>query len=200
MFNMIANVAKSVFNIFGNAKTITLQPTNMYTTGYNLQNIVISSSYGEFAIPNINTNVLMLPVNNSPKAYTAIGYIQSLPENTPISITYGESAKCSDNWAIVWNNTGLHANKLDNANYLATLISGEWVNYLMLNRIHELENMISEINSNYTTLVAWSKTVQSGSSAGVTQTQLSTPGTLSQDTTYMANDNDLLNDNATVVP
>lgn len=200
MFNMIANVAKSIFTNFGTRKVVTLQPTNMGTTGYNLQNITVSAPYGEFAMPHINTNVLMIPVNNSSKAYAAIGHVQSLPQNTPISLTYGESCKCSDNWAIIWNNTGLHANKLDNTAYLATLISGEWVNYLMLNRIKELENMIAEINSNYITLVAWSKTVQSGSSAGVTQTQLTIPTTLSQDTEYMSNENDLLNDNATVVP
>ena len=211
LINMLTNVIKGGFVTFNNRKFASLQNTNLYTTGNTNVNIQMVTPYGYFGIPKANANTCMIPINDSPKGYVSIGFLGSLPVSSPISITDGEFAFASDNWALTWNNTGLNANKLDNPSYFATLISGQWVNYLMLNRITEIENIINEINTNYTTLVNIFNVhvhtgVQTGggtsgpSSTPLTQTDLPIPTTLSDDTTYINNENDLLNDNAIIEP
>lgn len=211
LINMMVNVLKATFTLFKGRKSVTLQNTNIYTTGNNFSSIQMLTPYGYFGIPNNNANNCIIPLNESAKAYISIGFLNTLPESTPISITTGEFCYASNNWALVWNNDGLRANKLDDNTYSATLISGEWVNYFMLNRINEIQNMINQINANYTTLLAtFNAHIHSGVTTGtstsgsptttLSQTNLPTPATLGQDTTYIDNENDLLNDNAVSVP
>lgn len=219
LVNVIGNIVKAIFTSSTTRKSVTLQANNIYTTGYQLQKFYMATPYGYFGIPKANANGVFIPINGSAKALTNVGFINSLPANSPIDISDGEFAYASDNWALVWNNDGLRANKLDNDLYSATLISGEWVNYLMSNRITEIENMISQINANYTTLVndfnSHTHLYIPGPGPGTTptgpasasvppitlaQTALPVPGTLAADQGYINAENDLLNDNATVVP
>lgn len=211
IINMLTNVVKGIFVTLEDRKTVSLQNNNLYTTGNNNVNIKMVTPYGYFCIPKKNANNCMIPINDSPKGYVNIGFINSLSISTPINITDGEFVFASDNWALTWNNDGLNANKLDNSNYFATLISGQWVNYLMLNRITEIENMINEINNNYTTLKnTFNAHIHSGVQTGggnsgtstfsLAQTNLPIPATLNDDTNYINNENDLLNDNAIETP
>src|ERR1700677_2515958 len=156
--NLITTIVKAAFNVFSGRQVIQAQVNNAYTTGYTINNILMTTPYGMYALPNDNTNATLIPINGSPKALQCIGFTQSLPSNSQLSnnIAQGEFAFASDGWAILWNNDGLRANALNLPSYptySATMISGEWVNYLLLNRIQEIENIISEVNANYLTLL-----------------------------------------------
>lgn len=199
--NLIVTVIQSLFTTYNGRKITGIQGNSAYSTGYQLSYINMIAPYGMFALPNKNTNAVIVPINGSPKSMQCIGYIQSLPNNTPINMTTGEFCYTSDNWALVWNNDGLRANKLDNAGYLATLPSGDWMNYLLLNRINEISNVITEMNVNINNLITWAAAVTTVTGVPpLVQSNLTVPATLSQDTTYINNQNDLLNNNAAIVP
>ena len=207
LLTTISNVINSTWLTWKNRKVISMQCNNVYTTGYNLSQVTVVAPYGMYALPKDNSNALLMQINESAKGWVNIGYLKSLPSDSPISIAKGEFAYASDNWGLRWNNDGLRANKLDNPIYLATLPSGEWTGYLVKNRITEVSNVISGVNTNYTTLMAWATLVTAALNAlgrtevtALSQTPLQVPQTLAKDTNYITSENYLLNNKAIVNP
>ncbi len=211
--NLITTIVNAAFSVFNGRQVVQAQSNNAYTTGYTINNILMTTPYGMYALPNDNTNATLIPINGSPKALQCIGFTQSLPADSPITLAQGEFTYASNNWSLNWNNDGLRANKLDNADYLATLISGEWANKIMSNLINDnnsvLRNYINNtINAFLTSHVHSPGTFTAGgdpvlgvSGAATTSvTNIATSTTLSDDANYISNENDLLNDNAIPVP
>lgn len=211
--NLITTIVKAAFSIFKGRQVVTAQANNAYTTGYTINNILMTTPYGMYALPNDNTNATLIPINGSPKALQCIGFTQSLPSDSPINLVTGEFAYASNNWALVWNNDGLRANKLNNPDYLATLISGEWANKIMSDLINDnnsvLRNYINNtVNAFLTSHVHSPGTFTAGGdpvlgvsgTATTSVTNITTSTTLSDDANDISAEKDLLNNHAEPVP
>lgn len=196
------------------ATSIVTEIQDMYATGYSPSQAPILYPSGYFGIPNDDTYAAAINIAGSNKSPSIIGTVPTFEIDNPIitdGIDSGEHGFKSNNWGLVAKNDALLAYKFDNDDYRATLNSGEWLGYMMQNRIDEIINMIDEINANYLSLktqfdahVHSGVTTGSGNSANptipLTQTDLTKPSTLDGDTDYITNENYLLNDSAIVVP
>jgi hypothetical protein len=175
----------------------------------NVSSVQMVSPYGHGAIPPIGLPAFILPINGSHKSNACLGYLTETVDNIKDNPVQGEGWLYSQNYVLLARLSGLQAYKYGNTTYFATLPNGEFVGQMLQNRITEIENMISEINNNYNTLVSLFNShahsgVQGGNSnsAGplspLSQTQLPIPNTLSKDTNYITNENYLINDSGTL--
>jgi len=205
--NMFLRLKESVTQTYNGVKYVVGTFLNLRANGYNPEQIGILSPYGQGSIPVDNIKGLVLPIEGSNKLYYNIGFLVTVP---PILHDFkkGESWSNSLNYTLMYQNDGIIAYKInDSNNYKATLPNGEWVGKLVQDRINEIEAMISEINANYTALLAavnghthtyspgpGSPTETGGPSSTLSQTPLPVPSTLAADTASITAEEYLIND------
>lgn len=171
----------------------------------NVSSVQLSNPYGHDSIPPVGLPAFILPLNGSHKSSACLGYFTETVNNIKHTPVQGEAWLYSQNYLLMAKLDGLQAFKYANNTYYATLPNGEFVGKMMQNRITEIENMISEININSTTLMAWATLVTAALNAlgrtevtALSQTPLQVPQTLAKDTNYITNENYLINDSGTL--
>lgn len=179
---------------------------NIVTNGNVRNSVPHVFPYGYMSIPNDNVRMVIVNAGITGQSPIVIGSLNSLTEANPVTIAKGEGFNYSNNWILKYGNAGLTAYKIDNANYLATLPSGEWFIKFVRDLINDnnvvLRDYINQqINIFLRTHVHTGGTI-SGNTGEATTTivDITSSVTLSQDDGYAAAQNCLLNDNAIVVP
>jgi hypothetical protein len=195
MLKTISAIISSVLTAYNNYKISTCTIQNTYATGYQTATVTIIAPYGCICLPNASSQALVTQLNGSSKAMIIQGFINQLPVNSPINIVEGEFAYASDNWALVYNNDGLRANKLDNADFLATLPNGEFIGQMIQDLINDNNNVIrgwlnEHVHSNG----------NGGANTGIPTITIDTSTILTNDNTYIENENYLLNNDGTMYP
>lgn len=169
--------------------------------------------YGVGAYPADKGMAVVMPVNGGNKEYLIIGFTQPLPtqiaSNDDIyEIKKGEAWLNSGRYMLLAQNDGLRGYRFD-SKFNTTLSNGEAFVAMMLNRIKELESMISTINKNYETLKNTFNShthggVQSGGASTkspdsqLSQTNIDNFNTLTHDQQYLEDGKALINDKGEV--
>lgn len=206
MFNLVsgrivAAIKKSTEN---GLKLVRLNIQEIFGSG-SLTNIDILTQYGTGNIPPDNNNIYMTSVNNSEKCLFALGSVNAIP-NIYREPVQGESWNYSQKYVLVYQNDGINAyRQAATPDFYCTLPNGQAFVQMMIDRVTELENMITAINNNYTTLKsAFDAHVHSGIVTGggtsgaptssLSQTNIPTYATLAKDKTYLTDGKALIND------
>lgn len=191
----------------GSSPAVSGNISNVVTAGNVRNNVPYIFSYGYLSIPNDNVRVVITNAGITGQSPLALGVITPLASNNPVTLNKGEGCNYSNNWILKYGNTGLTAYKIDNADYLATLPSGEWFIKFVRDLINDnnvvLRNYINnQINEFLTTHIHSGGTLPSGNTGAATTTitNIASSTALSQDDSYAANQNCLLNDNAITLP
>lgn len=179
--------------------------TGLRGNSTNVSSVRLSNPYGHGSMPPAGLPAFILSIDGSHKSNACLGYFTETVNNIKHTPVQGEAWLYSKNYLLMAKLDGLQAFKYSNNTYYATLPNGEFVGKMMENRITEIENMIAEININYTALMTWATLVTSALNSlshpevtALTQTQLPLPNTLAKDTNYITNENYLINDSGTL--
>lgn len=132
------------FNTDGSA-AVTADINNVLVKGNSRQNIPCVFPYGYLSVPKDGVNAIMLNTGESGSNPLLLGTIVGM-NKLPYSLKSGESCQFSNNWLLVQQNEAICAYKINNAEYKATLASGEWLGkYLtdILNRLQTIEQYLN---------------------------------------------------------
>ena len=145
MINVFAKFVKAVINTLNDVNYISLSFTNIKAVGYTLDNITICNEYGSGSYPTGQLKGILIPTADYTKSFLSIGFMQPIPPSkyTP---SEGDSWKFSSKYITAQEVNGVRCYRINDDNYSATLISGEWVNKIQ-------KDIINEIQSNLTTFI-----------------------------------------------
>lgn len=149
-----ANLKSIISTTSGAVKYLVANIRNMRAVGNEDSYIKILNPYGFCSYPrNDNSLMLVTPINASNKDYAIMGWFQGMPDNITHIPVAGETWQYSTKYLFIQQVDGVRAYRNDNK-FSATMPNGESFVTMMTDRINELEDMITKINANYTTLVA----------------------------------------------
>lgn len=174
------------------------------------QSCKLSQPFGRYSNPINESQTVMMYTGSFKQDPYVIGYLQDWNANWQWSLMQGESVDTSLNFALKYDNVaGLRAYKLDNEEFVCTLPNGEFVGEMILNRINEIEELISVLNSNLSNLQSvfnnhthlyapgpGSPTPTANPATPFNPSPAPSPATLSNDTDYINNENYLIGENA----
>ena len=205
MFATTGYLSTTVKNLYNNLVYYLGTFTGLRGNVSDVSSVKLATPFGHGSIPPDGLPAILISINGSHKSNACLGYFMETPSTIPHVPIKGEGWLYSSNYLLIAQLNGLVAYKNSNNTYKATLPNGEFVGKMMLNRIEELERLIGELNTNYTTLKsAYDAHLHTGNGAGnptsapTTPAPLltvSTPSTLAQDTGYINGEKYLINNN-----
>ncbi len=151
MFSIVTGeIAKASQKTLYHAKAVYIQAKSILGFGNNIDDIDIVFPYGDGSIPPEGSGGIFCPVNGSAKKLYLLGTLSAIPP-VPHEFEEGESWKHSQKYILVQQNDGIVAYRISDEEFKATMPNGESFVQMMLNRINEMEQTISVLNSNYQT-------------------------------------------------
>lgn len=147
---MFVVMKQAIISAYNNVRFITATFQDIRANGYNLENIIVLSPYGQGSIPVTNIRGMLVADQESNKnAYYCVGYSNCLPPNTAYSPANGESWSFSQKYVLAYQNTGIAAYRVEDNAYSATLASGEWIEKIFKDIIADnnttLRNYINDV-------------------------------------------------------
>ncbi len=187
---MFVKLGKAIISTYNGVSFITGTFLNVRANGYNPTNIITLSPYGQGSFPVPGIRGMLIPDQDSNKAYYNVGFSNTLPPGTSYTPVEGESWDFSQNYVLAYMNMGIMAYRVNDDVYHATLISGEWVNKI-------LSDIIADNNTTLRDYIN-DVIVPAFSGLGVTIAPIPTNATLTSDNSAISSGYTLINDTGTL--
>jgi hypothetical protein len=199
----IGVVEKSEVSQINSNNHVLLGSSDILALGNKLDSIDLLMPYGSGCLPPPNSAAVFVPIGGSSKTFKCLGFTPIVPD-IPHTIMPGEYWNNSQKYILLMQNDAIRAYRNTDQEFNCTLPNGEAVVQLLLDRIDELQSMISDINSNYSSLLSTFNAHnhpngKDGNPTGaptttLSQTDIPDYATLAKDKTYLTDGKALIND------
>lgn len=181
-------IKNAKFNNDGNP-SVTTDVNNVTVIGNNRQNVACVFPYGYFSVPKDGVNAVLLNTGDTGSNPLVLGVLVGF-DNLPYTPKPGEGGLFSDNWLLVQQNDAIRAYKIDDADYNATLPSGEWLGKYLTDILNRLDAIDEYLNTHTHT------GVQTGTGVSGIANPITPDPNIDKDKTSISNEEYLLNDSA----